>query len=71
MMDQILFLVGWRDLYYQDNYKKEVLDDKFMFDNKVIMKIVRIKFRLGVYFSGKVLVKEVNFGFKGVFLKIW
>lgn len=42
-----------------------------MFDNKVIMKIVRIKFRLGVYFSGKVLVKEVNFGFKGVFLKIW
>lgn len=70
-MDQILPLVGWRDSYYQDNYKKEALDDKLMPDNKATMKIVRIKFRPGAYPSGKALVKEVNLGLKGAFSKIW
>lgn len=70
-LDQLYPLVAWENSYYNNNYRKELLDQKTVPDSNLFMKVVRVKFQAGSYATAKGLIKEINRGIKVAFHDIW
>lgn len=70
-LDEIFPLVPWENSYYNDNYKKLLLDQKRMPHGNLPMRVVRIKFQPGSYATARALIKEINLAIKTCFHEIW
>lgn len=70
-LEEIFTLVDWENSYYNDNYKKLLLDQKRMPGGNLPMTIVRIKFKPGSYATARALIKEINLALKTIFHEMW
>lgn len=70
-LNELFTLVEWENSYYNDNYKKLLLDEKRMPHDSLPIKVVRIQFRPGSYATAKALIKEINYAIRTAFHDVW